>query len=79
MKNNIIIKQCIAGIWVELIKMPMDGNPTNEEIEKGLEDLKEMIFDSDKVSLVLKDEFVIFSRKDGPIRVTIEDRKYLRR
>ena len=51
--------------------MPMDGNPTNEEIEKGLADLKEMIFDSDKVSLVLKDEFVIFSRKDGPIRVKL--------
>jgi len=70
-EKTIIIKQCIAGNWVELIEMPMDGNPTNEEIEKGLADLKEMIFDSDKVSFVLKDEFVIFSRKDGPIRVKV--------
>ena len=65
------IKQCIAGNWVQLIEMPMDRSPTNEEIESGLENLKEMIFNSDKVSLVLKDEFVIFSKKDGPIKVTI--------
>jgi len=71
--KTIVIRQNIAGNWVELIEMPMDGNPTNEEIEKGLEDLKNMIFDSDKVSLVLKDEFVIFSRENGPIRVEIDE------
>ena len=71
MIKKIVITQCIVGNWVELVKMPMDGNPTEEEIENGLEDLKEMIFNSDKVSLVLKDQIVIFSRKDGPIRITL--------
>ena len=68
MQRYLIIKQFISG-WVELIKIPVEDNPTKEEITKGIEEIKEIIFNADKINFITDTEAVVFRAKDGPIRI----------
>jgi hypothetical protein len=70
-KKYVIVKQFLGGEWVELIQIEVEAgsNPTAEEITESIEQLKNMIFDSDSHNIVTETEAVIFSRKDGPIRI----------
>ena len=65
------VKQFLNGEWIELIELSNE-NATTEDIEENLKKLKDIIFDSDKVTLYTQTEAVIFSRLDGPVKIEIK-------
>jgi len=67
--KGITIQQYIDGDWVTLITVEGDFHATKEQIIESLENVKNLIFDADKVNIVTEKELVIFNRADGPIKV----------
>jgi hypothetical protein len=73
------IQQYIGGEWVDLITMPFEDEDevtTDEQIEEALKALTELIFDYDKIKIILEKEVVIFNRLDGPVKILVVDQDY---
>lgn len=81
------IKQYLNGVWVELISIQivieeerLMGIQQDEKelIKEGLDKMKDLIFENDKVTVYSDDQVVIFKRGDGPVKidiVTVDDKE----
>ena len=68
------ITQYLDKAWIDLISIPIiveEGIDEAEAINKGLTDMKDVIFESDKVTVYTDDKVVIFNRLDGPVKIEI--------
>ena len=68
---HFVIKQCVAGIWIELIKVETENKVTSIGATKGLEELTDKIFNSGKMFITKELESVIFNTDKWPVNVKL--------
>jgi len=66
---HFVIKQCVAGIWTELIKVETENKVTSIGATKGLEELTGKIFNSGKMFITKELESVIFNTDKWPVKL----------
>lgn len=75
------IQQYLNEKWIELIKIEVvveEGIDEELEIQKALFNMKDIIFEHEKVTVYSSTEVVIFNRLDGPVKidiVTVDDKE----
>ena len=68
---HFVIKQCVAGIWTELIKVETENKVTSIGATKALEDLTDKHFNSGKMFMTKELESVIFNTDKWPIKIEL--------
>ena len=68
----IIIEQFLSGQWVELIQIEADKTlevDGGEELQAGVKELTSLVYEHDKIHIIIENEACVFQRADGPVRV----------
>lgn len=70
--KGMIIKQYLDGKWLTLIEVPSEVAEfqiAQEDVDKAIEEMKELIFKAEKVQVYSENQAVIFNRLDGPVKI----------
>lgn len=71
-----VIEQAIQDRFVTLITLDSDKPITRSEALENLSELIEKVHDAKSMFLVIEDQGIVFSKNDGPIRISINEKAY---
>lgn len=70
MTGQLIVTQFLEGKWEELIRLDAESDINEDQIKQSLVEMKDFIFNNDKVNISNETSVVIFNREDGPIKIS---------
>jgi len=71
-----VIEQVIGGEYVHLITIDSDKEITRLEALENLGEIAEKVHDAKSMFLVVENKGIVFSKSDGPIKISINEKPY---
>ena len=74
--KGMTIKQYLDGEWLTLIEIPTElpeADIVQEDVDKAMEEMRNIVFQAEKVQVYSENQAVIFNRLDGPVKITWGD------
>ena len=68
---HFVVRQCVAGNWVMIIRVDIENKVTSVGATKALEDFTDKLFSSGKMFMTLESESVIFNTDKWPVSIEL--------